>query len=480
MSLAARPAMLLRSPKWASKAKVQPLSCIESDLEIVDLEEPRHVNRSPKKSPKRPAMSPMRDFQVASEFLPRVVRLKHAEADYEKLLRKREALEANLLKEESQQNQSPAADAVEKQRSRVESLRKALDLSSDGIKCASMMGLGLTTAQLCEVRQLAKHPPESARRVLIAVWLVLNSDRFINKTIGSPNDSNAWSRVCKMLADKNFIARLNRFDPATLDKVPHVLTHIARSYFGMLNSEMCDDGLPEGDMSRSASDSVLHNRSKSSLFRAANSSNGQGFQRSAGSLNNCLNSFRSAKLSTSMFSRSSNKLPLDQSEVDHASASCGALLRWLRTLVLDRARHVYLQQELAAAENGLGSAEKAYEEAAQHLVGLQADLAALRKQQLVQEETLEKLRRETPKPQHHPEFRFPKSGSPAHALSEAIGKMVDISSAWDRGIARAQPRGWHKRSAGKMTFKFRNCENAQWWQSCEVTRVPSSPASLLA
>jgi hypothetical protein len=438
--------------------KIQPLKCIETELETIALEAPQVDFVSPKKS----LFSPAWAKRAADEFIPSALKLKQAEVDYDSILKRRDMLETRLI-DESEPNAQAASDIAEQSRSRVECLREALDMLSQGMHRRTVT-LGLTTSQICEVRQLARNPPENVRKVLMAIWLVLNCERFLGKSLISSAASRDWSRCQRMLADKSFVSRLQAFDPSGLDQVPHVLTHIARTYFGLLSSEVSSDRL-----GGCLSEGTLHGASSRPTLARGSLSKGSS-QRSHGSLSSW-NNFRTTNFSTSMSSNSSFNLPLDQEEVQHASKPCGVLLQWLRALVLDRARHAYLKQELSVAEAEAADAEKACKEAEMHVTTLRADLAAMRKQQEAREQTIKSLRQEMFHKQRQTDFLFSRRCPPqGHTISGVLDSVGDATVAWGQGATCAKPRKWLKRPT--CVTKILTLQNSTW---CEVTKMPTSP-----
>jgi len=379
--------------------------CVEPDLEIIDLE-------GSKSTPKSSQLSRTRLIQIGSETIPCSLRLRHAEADLEALAQKMESLE------------------------------------------------GLSKAELCEVRQLARNPPEYVRRLVFAIWLVLNCERFRDQSVVNLNEGRGWALCQKMLADRAFVSRLYTFDLSSLDEVPHVLTHLARTFFGIDNTPVLENLHTEVASNRCASDGAirhslsgnlsLHTSISGSLLSKAGH---EGRQR-AHNISNCI---RSSRLTKPMSSLTLPHLPLDQNEVQHASEPCGALLRWLRTLVLDRARRACIQHDLSHAEEKLSSAESICRDAELQVAELQADIEMNRKHHAHQEQTIQTLRQ---------------------AFVQPPSRMCEGKGAWNLSDARMRPRSRCRvtKPPCDITLKTLTLQNATWRETFERYSVPGSPS----
>jgi len=131
-----------------------------------------------------------------------------------------------------------------------------------------------------------------------------------------------------MLVDEGFVARILAFDPARLDEVPSVPLHVASSYLGMLPAEV-EAGDLKGTLRRSErSESPAQRRPTRTSFARPPAKS------------------------------SAPKQPLDLEAVARASEPCGALLRWLRELVVEHVEREKLLKELAAVQAEIVPAEK--------------------------------------------------------------------------------------------------------------------------
>merc|ERR1740117_1554842 len=142
--------------------------CIEPDLEVIDLDAAQPLLLTPSKSFLSPVKPPSRGKQT--------------EVDLASLLEKGARLEARLHGQEGEPGLKAAKQVVEQKRSDVEELKQAIEMAA-ALKNKKVAPADLTKAQISEVRQLARNPPEHVRRALTAIWLVLHSDRFRGKSV---------------------------------------------------------------------------------------------------------------------------------------------------------------------------------------------------------------------------------------------------------------------------------------------------------
>lgn len=453
------------SPKLSS-------CCVEADLEIIDLD-------VAKATPKSSQLSRTRFIQSGNEALPGSLRLRNAEADRDALRQKMESLEDSLAKHAHPRLQK-ALQVLEQEQSRVKDLRQALELVNRDMKNTDARAIlqGLSKAELCEVRQLARNPPEHVRRTLFAIWLVLNSDRFRDKTSVHINDGKDWALCQKMLADKTFVSRLHSFDPSSLDEVPHVLTHLARTFFGMESMPSLGNPHVEPALHRRSSDCVMRRSLSGALSLHASISGsllskpGQdGRQRAHTSP--ILT--RPSLVTKTMSSLSLPHLPLDQHEVQHASEPCGALLRWLRTLVLDRARRACIQRDLQRAEDALSCAEKTCRDAELQMTELQTDVELNRKLYTHQEETVVELRSHLEMDRKRNDIQDQSIQALQRDLVQTPLKLCALNGAWNNSGARMRPRS-RCSPPNDITLKTLTCQNGTWRETFERYSVPGSPS----
>jgi len=292
---------------------------------------------------------------------------------------------------------------------------------------------------------------------LTAIWLVLNCDRFQGKSAVHLNETRDWLLCQKMMADNSFISRIQSFDPSSLDETPQLLLQVARSYFDFRDSDVASP-IQEVELRRSASEASMRSPSRqvsshalvSMTLLQRTSSNHQAGLHMDGSLS----TLRKIGLSSSVRSRALPKQPLDVQEVQHASEPCGALLKWLRSLVLHRARRVCLLRELAAAKAELATAEKAFAFAERLVADIQSDMSANQLQQARREQAIVNIQQ------------------------EALQKPVWSSPAWS-GVTRhrGDTSGFKlARPTCDIQITMTNLRKAKWWRSCERFKVPSSPS----
>lgn len=455
---------------------------IEEDLEIIDLEARTPAPRSPVIT-----QSPLRMKQRIGEVSSRSI--DEAEADLVSLVREGAALESRL-QTESQPNLAEAARVLEAKTSRVDFLQSCIDESCDAHPQQLPSLAEITRSQLSEARQLARSPPEHVRRTLTAVWLVLNSDRFRGKTSIQLNEERTWHQCQKMLADTGFVSRLQSFDAASLDEVPHLTVHIARIYLGCQDSDIspCEEKSASSceDSQHFASQGLTRCATAPCLTSQHRQQGGLHHSDSVGSLRNTslrqkhnglrsdpwadmragafLENTRTMRLSASRpstCSRPSSKFvvlaPLDLEDVQHASGPCGAIFRWLRALVLARVKPANLQLQLAAARKELADAEQAHNLAEQCVIEVQAELQANHSRQLRQDKVIANLKK--------------------HMANHSVRKSPNRTDFVRTPNKRGQ---WFKPAldiTGQFTLTFTNLQNSKWWRSREYLSSPKGSKS---
>jgi len=486
---------------------------VEGDIEVIDLEA-NHLVMGPQK-PMQCSLRRPRINEIAAEDVRQI-----AEARLQALVKEAIVLESRL-QGEILPGLEAATRTLEEKKSRAAHLQNCMEAASAQSREKSLSLEGVKRLQLHEVRQLTRSPPEHVRRLLAAVWLVLNFDRFQGKTAVQVDEVRVWHLCQKMLGDNSFTSRLQAFDPTSLDEVPHLTLYIARNYLGFQEPEVklresqestsSPDFLRSrpsttmsaapsrhtGTMSKAASTGSLHKRSASKEFttdawstlRNSTPQKRPSTQQSglradpwaAVHSGAFLDTMRQIGLSPSRPStghgttasrpstgygtcaRPSSKFvilaPLEIEDVRHASEPCGALMQWLQDLVLERAKHASLQQERAHAVEEVAAAEKAQSLAEQGLLELRADLEAIRAEQLNQEQAIAKLQQ----------------GVTQTPTPTNVGSKVDVATLRQRG-----KRGKWLRPAfdisGTLTLTMTNLQNTTWWRSCERVKL-MSPAN---
>jgi len=316
---------------------------------------------------------------------------------------------------------------------------------------------GLTKAQVAEVRQLARSPPEHVRRALTAIWLVLHCDRFQGKSAIQLNESRDWLLCRKSWLSEDVVALIQAFDSSSLDQTPQLLLQVARSYFGF-----CDPVGTSHDSSVELRKSASEGSMRSSLPRRLSSLASSGILQKTSStlqaglhLDGSLSTLRKIGLSTSVRSRPLPKQPLDVQEVQHASEPCGALLKWLRSLVLNRARRVSLMQDLTSAVTDFAAAGKACAAAERLVADIQTDISANQLQQARREQAIVNVRQQILQ-------------QPVLTSSVKNGMM---RTTWSHGDSFKRAR-----STSDMTITKTSLQKTKWLWSCEHFKIPSSPS----
>mmetsp|Transcript_16132 Transcript_16132/g.51768 ORF Transcript_16132/g.51768 Transcript_16132/m.51768 type:complete len:661 (-) Transcript_16132:78-2060(-) len=213
-------------------------------------------------------------------------------------------------------------ESVEALAAKVGRLRQALaELEQGRLEAAEAVGR-LTRAQVSEVKQLARNPPESIRRTLSAAWILLHNKRFSGRTTVRFDEVKQWPLLQRMLADEDFVKGVLSLEPAHLAELPHVTTYVASTYLGINAS---------GDQERS-----------SSILSTASARSTRLCRRSDGNVH-------------------LPKVPLDVAAVARASEPCGRLLEWIIRLVRESAEYRQLSTELTQAEVELSKSEALFE-----------------------------------------------------------------------------------------------------------------------
>lgn len=200
-------------------------------------------------------------------------------------------------------------------------------LSQNRQEATEQLG-SITKRQLAEIKQLIRSPPDLIRRTLVAAFMLLHSERFRGRTTIQFDEQKDWPRCQRMLADEGFIGLILNFDPSVLSEVPHVPRHVASHFFGLgggLGGHSGEDS-PYSRVASKEKDTSPIRRSPTAVFR------------------------RSSTMAAP-------KPPLDEQTVAHASAPCGALVRWMLELVQEYIQREKLEKDLAGVQSSLVEAE---------------------------------------------------------------------------------------------------------------------------
>jgi len=378
------------------------------------------------------------------------------------------------LAKEGQHKLEAAAEQLREKTLRVQELQESLELFTATVSRDVSPLRSLSKAQIAEVRQLARNPPEHVRRALTAVWLILQAEKYRGKSNVQLNEGRDWLLCQRMLADNSFVSRIQSFDAADLDDVPQLLLAVARSYFdfqdgsGSAASPDFDrDAISfAGGMQRSASEGSLHGPLARRMRWSGPGSPEKGSPSLHGHASpvlhteSSLSTLRKIGLSSSSRTKAAPKTALDVHEVQHASEPCGMLLKWLRGMVLERARRICLVRQLTNAEAELHVAEQAGLAAQQSIADLESEIAANQLKQARLEQAVITAREE---PQRQPLWGGIRITDGLRSKSLA------------QRLRRPKPP-----SDVDMKITKTNLQNATWWRSIERFKIPVSPSKAMA
>eukprot|EP00929_Paragymnodinium_shiwhaense_P071667 TRINITY_DN36416_c0_g2_i1.p1 TRINITY_DN36416_c0_g2~~TRINITY_DN36416_c0_g2_i1.p1 ORF type:complete len:595 (+),score=184.41 TRINITY_DN36416_c0_g2_i1:85-1869(+) len=249
----------------------------------------------------------------------------------------------------------------------------------------ALEGIGsISKRQLAEVKQLTRSPPDSVRRTVVALYLLLRCDKFKGpKAVVKFDDNKDWPLCQKALADDSFINKVSGFDIGCLDSSPQVPLHIGTQIFGLLSGGQTPskpstptgksektDFLASGELSASRKLEALKAPSPPALSRA----------------NSAVRSSLNFKKGSSLYAAAAQvvgvKKFLDVEAVAYASAPCGALAKWVLEVVREHLARTRLLAELQRLEEELAEAEA--RKAELELQAAEADEALLRAQTALQ------------------------------------------------------------------------------------------------
>eukprot|EP00747_Dinoflagellata_sp_TGD_P117221 gnl/TRDRNA2_/TRDRNA2_172557_c0_seq1.p1 gnl/TRDRNA2_/TRDRNA2_172557_c0~~gnl/TRDRNA2_/TRDRNA2_172557_c0_seq1.p1 ORF type:complete len:527 (+),score=121.19 gnl/TRDRNA2_/TRDRNA2_172557_c0_seq1:174-1754(+) len=298
--------------------------------------------------------------------------------------------------------------AVGELRPQMDQLRSKISLLGTGRQEATERIGQVTKRQLAEIKQLTRSPPDSIRRTLIALWLLLHADRFQGHPTVRFDEAKDWPRCQRMLADEGFIGRILDFSPELLDTVPHVPRHIASFYFGMSvggNEQQREDAVPSSPARCTSPSgggllpSIVPTTppppralSRASTTGSSPDLHGEAPRRSVSKSSSTPG--RGTFLVGLQGMQHQPKAPLEVEAVSRASQPVGALLSWMLELIVEVMERARLQKELANVDAQLGAAEARRAAAENDAAEVEAALA--KKKQLLAEKTqaLEKLQQE--------------------------------------------------------------------------------------
>lgn len=114
---------------------------------------------------------------------------------------------------------------AEELRERRSKVRGELDGHLSSYEAATRALTDLGGRPLSEIKQLAKHPPEAVRRSLAAIWVLLHADHFAGRTVRF-DDLRDWRWVQRMLAEDSFISQILNFTVEKLGRYPNVQKYL--------------------------------------------------------------------------------------------------------------------------------------------------------------------------------------------------------------------------------------------------------------
>lgn len=257
--------------------------------------------------------------------------------------------ELEALRQQSGDLRQKAEDArqeiCEQKRRRVKLFAQKAALGEHRRDASEHVGQ-LTKRQLSEIKQLTRSPPDSIRRTLVATWILLHCERFKSKSVQF-DESKDWPRCQRMLADDRFISHIMDFDTTSLFDVPHVIKHVACHFLGLLGGTASTPAAPT--LAGAAGVSLIRRRFTTDLVK---------------------------------------KAPLDFDSVSYASVPCGALLKWMLSLVYEHVEDERLARELQAVEAALKEAEARLVRLEEEMAEVEAEMARKAKLQDEREQAL--------------------------------------------------------------------------------------------
>lgn len=225
---------------------------------------------------------------------------------------------------------------------------------------------GFTLVQMTsEVKSFKSNPPRIVRRALEALYVVLScrppepgtagTGMVGNRGLDSEKD---WLKIQRMLSNGDFVHSVLSFDLSLLDASPNVAEFVASRYFPSLQKD-CISAIDAKAAARDADTPA--SVSTSVQPRAASASKspfGAGAYAGGSSITGA--SPRSSRTHTGSFLKTprSARLPslrqddngLDIAAVEHASRSCGVLVRWVAEVLRDffMLRELYARRQTAS------------------------------------------------------------------------------------------------------------------------------------
>jgi hypothetical protein len=258
---------------------------------------------------------------------------------------------------------------------------KKMDEVKNSMSEASQAVRAFTRVQVNEVKSIKNNPPQSVRRALEALYVVLNC-RVAEVGIVGPgritlsprglDSEKEWPRIQRMLSSSDFVQSVLSFDLGLLDAFPHVAEFVAAKYFPMLRKECA------GELSQPASRDFAGHRDSSvpntkswqssscqhsgvndaelrcSVYAAAQLATGTQPLACPVSTPRIISSSAVRPVATARSPRFPRPLVsprvqaeeehvgLDIAAVEHASRACGVLVRWVSEVL----REFFLLREL--------------------------------------------------------------------------------------------------------------------------------------
>eukprot|EP00931_Biecheleriopsis_adriatica_P043600 TRINITY_DN24921_c0_g1_i1.p1 TRINITY_DN24921_c0_g1~~TRINITY_DN24921_c0_g1_i1.p1 ORF type:complete len:718 (+),score=163.42 TRINITY_DN24921_c0_g1_i1:51-2204(+) len=197
----------------------------------------------------------------------------------------------------------------------------------------------VSNGQLAEVKNM-RNPVDVIRRTLAATWLLLHAQRFEGRQVNF-DEIRDWTCCQNMLADDNFIASIQGFQPSELDSAPHVPHYVATQYLGFtsadtggLLTEESSSSMPRYRMSKSEFQSqMLKQYSKAAITsRSTLASSGQDLLRRKSDV------------------PAAQKPKLTLQTVERASKTCALLLQWMLGVVREHTERQRLKRRLSEVE----------------------------------------------------------------------------------------------------------------------------------
>jgi len=245
-------------------------------------------------------------------------------------------------------------------------LKETIKELEDQRKEAVVMVGDLSRAQISEIRQLARNPPEAIRRTLSAVWLLLHTERFRGRPNVRFDETKDWKLLQRMLGEDGFVKSILDFDTERLAEVSQVPIYVGSAYLGMRwENNTHYEGLDTSNGSHTLHQALSRTASQVSL------ANGSGRKGSKPKVRSDSTSHLRRRSGSSQALR-----PLDIDSVSRASFPCGKLLQWMQRLVVEAIERERLQSILTPIESELQAAEVSQKSVAAEVAEVEKAIAA--------------------------------------------------------------------------------------------------------